>query len=282
MTADTDHTIRVDDLTFAYRRDPVLRNVTFHLDGGAVGLLGPNGSGKTTLLRTLMGQVPLRPGQVTVAGCDMAREARRGRATLGWMPERGGIIPGHSGVALTAYLGELAGMPRQDAMQRAHEVLYFVGLHDERYRPCETYSQGMRQRLKLACALVHDPQWLLLDEPTSGLDPGGRVDMLDLVSDLAGRKGLGVILSTHLLADVEAVCDEILVLRQGQLLERAVVSNREQSGRQVFEISGFGGEDAFWTPLRARSARRPRAPSARCWNWPSPAITRRAACVADR
>jgi ABC-2 type transport system ATP-binding protein len=243
--SDTACTIEVTGLTFAYRRDPVLHDVSFRLQPGAVGLLGPNGSGKTTLLRALMGQVDVQPGQVRVADVDMARQPRRGRARLGWMPERGGVIPGFSGVALTAYLGELAGMPRQDAMQRAHEVLHFVGLRDERYRPCETYSQGMRQRLKLACALVHDPDWLLLDEPTSGLDPGGRVAMLQLVADLAGRKGLGVILSTHLLADVEATCSELLVLRQGRLLERTTVAGRDAGGRQVFEITGFGGEDAF-------------------------------------
>ena len=237
--------IHVERLTFAYRVEPALREVTFTLDHGAIGLLGPNGSGKTTLLRALLGQIPIPPGRVRVGELDMARQAPEGRRRLGWMPERGGIIPGHSGVGLVSYMGELSGMPRQDAMQRAHEVLHFVGLKDERYRSCETYSQGMRQRLKLACALVHDPQWLLLDEPTSGLDPGGRVAMLELVSDLAGRKGLGVILSTHLLSDVEATCDELLVLKQGRLLERHTVDHHEPGGRQVYEMSGFGDEAAF-------------------------------------
>jgi len=248
--SDTASTIRVESLTFAYHRDPALRDVSFTLEQDAVGLLGPNGSGKTTLLRALLGQVAVQPGQVRVGDLDMARQAPEGRRLMGWMPERGGIIPGHSGVGLVSYMGELSGMPRQDAMQRAHEVLHFVGLKDERYRPCDTYSQGMRQRLKLACALVHDPQWLLLDEPTSGLDPGGRIDMLELVNDLAGRKGLGVILSTHLLADVEATCNEILVLREGQLLERQPVSPTVVGGRQVFEIAGFGGEEAFVAKLR--------------------------------
>jgi ABC-2 type transport system ATP-binding protein len=241
--------IEVRDLTFAYWRDPVLREVTCRLEPGAIGLLGPNGSGKTTLLRALLGQVPLPTGRVLVGGADMAVEARRGRRLLGWMPERGGIIPGYSGVALTAYLGELSGLPRQDAMQRAHEVLHFVGLRDERYRPCETYSQGMRQRLKLAGALVHDPRWLLLDEPTSGLDPDGRAAMLELVADLAGRKGLGVLLSTHLLADVEAVCREILVLRDGVLLERQTLDTSDLHGRHLFEITGFGNEEAFVAAL---------------------------------
>jgi len=249
MTDRVASTIRVEDLTFAYRHEPALSEVTFSLDQGAVGLLGPNGSGKTTLLRALLGQIDIKANQVWIGDLDMARQAAEGRRRLGWMPERGGVIPGHSGVGLVAYMGELAGMPGQDAMQRAHEVLHFVGLKDERYRPCETYSQGMRQRLKLACALVHDPEWLLLDEPTSGLDPGGRVAMLELVSDLAGRKGLGVILSTHLLADVEATCGELLVLKQGRLMERHTVSPHDVGGRQVFEISGFGGEDAFTEAL---------------------------------
>ena len=242
-------TITVDHLSFAYKVEPALREVSFSLEQGAVGLLGPNGSGKTTLLRALLGQIDIPPGRVRVGELDMARQAPAGRRKLGWMPERGGVIPGHSGVGLVSYMGELSGMPRQDAMQRAHEVLHFVGLKDERYRPCETYSQGMRQRLKLACALVHDPEWLLLDEPTSGLDPGGRVAMLDLVRDLAGRKGLGVILSTHLLADVEVTCDELLVLKQGRLLERQRVDHHDPGGRQVYEISGFGDDARFAAAL---------------------------------
>ena len=241
----TDTSLRVEDLDFAYAREPVLRGVSFILHKGAVGLLGPNGSGKTTLLRCLLGQVPLPPGRVTVLGRDMARQARLARAGLGWMPERGGIIPGFSGVGLVAYLGELSGMPARDAMQRAHEVLHYVGLADERYRPCDRYSQGMKQRLKLAQALVHDPDWLFLDEPTSGLDPRGRVSILELIADLARNKDLGVILSTHLLADVEAVCSEILVLRRGELLARQRVDEAGRQPLQVFEVEGFGDQEAF-------------------------------------
>jgi len=237
--------IRVKDLTFAYLREPVLKGVEFTLEKGAVGLLGPNGSGKTTLLRCLLGQVPLTTGHVEVLGWDMASQARLARAGLGWMPERGGIIPGMSGVGLVAYLGELSGMPARDAMQRAHEALHYVGLADERYRPCDKYSQGMKQRLKLAQGLVHDPDWLFLDEPTSGLDPRGRVDILELIRDLAWNKGIGVILSTHLLSDVEAVCKEILVLRKGELLARQAVDAGSREPRQVFEVDGFGDEEAF-------------------------------------
>jgi len=241
----SDTTIRVQNLDFAYTSIPVLKGVTFDLEQGAVGLLGPNGSGKTTLLRCLLGQVPLQPGHIKVLGLDMARQARAARSGLGWMPERGGIIPGMSGVALVAYLGELSGMPARDAMQRAHEVLHYVGLADERYRKCDTYSQGMKQRLKLAQCLVHDPAWVFLDEPTSGLDPRGRVSILELIRDLAWNKELGVILSTHLLADVEAVCREILVLKGGELLAREQIDGAARQPLQVFEVEGFGDEEAF-------------------------------------
>ncbi len=245
----SDFGITVSKLDFAYLKAPVLKGVDFHLDKCAVGLLGPNGSGKTTLLRCLLGQVSLKPGQVSVLGWDMAKRARIARTGLGWMPETGGIIPEMSGVGLVAYMGELSGMPARDAMQRAHEVLHFVGLGDERYRPCDKYSQGMKQRLKLAQALVHDPEWIFLDEPTSGLDPQGRISILELIRDLAQNKGLGVILSTHLLADVESVCQEILVLRDGELMAQQKVDAGSREPRQVFEVEGFGDEEAFRTGL---------------------------------
>jgi ABC-2 type transport system ATP-binding protein len=244
----------VKNLDFAYLHDPVLKGVDFELEQGAIGLLGPNGSGKTTLMRCLLGQVPLKPGNIEVMGFDMARKARLARAGLGWMPERGGVIPGMSGVGLVAYLGELSGMPGRDAMQRAHEVLHYVGLADERYRKCDDYSQGMKQRLKLAQALVHDPTWIFLDEPTSGLDPSGRISILKLIRDLAWNKNIGVILSTHLLADVESVCHEILVLREGVLLAREKVNATPNQPRQIFEVEGFGNEEAFLAGLKQLGA----------------------------
>jgi len=250
-----DFGIKVSQLNFAYAKDPVLKDVDFVLKKGAIGLLGPNGSGKTTLLRCLLGQVPLDPGQVSVLGWDMAQKARIARAGLGWMPETGGIIPNMSGVGLVAYMGELSGMPSRDAMQRAHEVLHFVGLADERYRMCDKYSQGMKQRLKLAQALVHDPDWLFLDEPTSGLDPRGRVSILELIRDLAHNKGMGVILSTHLLADVESVCNEIIVLRDGKLMAQESVNTHSREPRQVFEVEGFGDEEGFRQGLDALGAK---------------------------
>lgn len=246
--------IAVSGLTFAYGAAPALQDVSFSLHRGAVGLLGPNGSGKTTLLRALLGHLPVPPGTVTVLGHDMARQPLAARRRLGWMPEQGGVLAGMSGVAMVAYLGELSGMPARDALQRAHEVIDYVGLAEERYRPAAQYSQGMRQRLKLAQALVHDPAWILLDEPTSGLDPKGRVAMLALVRDLAQKKGLGIILSTHLLADVQATCNEIVVLRQGRLLAHERLQAAPDVTVAVFEIEGFGDEAAFHGQLRAAGA----------------------------
>lgn len=248
----SDCSIQVKGLTFAYGSDPVLKDVTFRLDQCSVGLLGPNGSGKTTLLRALLGHLHIPAGTVSTMGFDMARDAYPARRFIGWMPERGGILPGMSGVAMVAYLGELGGMPRTDALQRAHEVLNYVGLADERYREADTYSQGMRQRLKLAQALVHDPAWLFLDEPTAGLDPRGRLSMLDLVKDLARDKGFGVILSTHLLADVKAVCEEIVVLRQGKLLDHGRVDTDAETRTAQFVLEGFGDVESFAVALRAR------------------------------
>jgi len=248
----SDRSIEVRDLTFAYGVEPVLKNVSFHLDQCSVGLLGPNGSGKTTLLRALLGHLKVPAGSVATMGYDMARNAYAARRHIGWMPERGGILPGMSGVAMVAYLGELGGMPRTDALQRSHEVLNYVGLADERYRMADTYSQGMRQRLKLAQALVHDPAWLFLDEPTAGLDPRGRLSMLDLVKDLAKEKGFGVILSTHLLADVKAVCEEIVVLRQGKLLDHGRVDVEAETRTAQFVMEGFGDVDVFAAALAER------------------------------
>ncbi len=251
-THQDDRRIKVQDLTFGYGKTPVLKNVTFDLNRGSIGLLGPNGSGKTTLLRALLGHLDVAPGSVEVLGYDMSRKPRDARRHIGWMPERGGILPDMSGVAMVAFLGELGGMPPTDALQRSHEVLNYVGLADERYRMADTYSQGMRQRLKLAQALVHDPDWLFLDEPTAGLDPRGRLSLLDLVKNLAQDCGFGIIISTHLLADVKAVCDEILVLRDGRLLDHARVDANAEKQTTVFVLEGFGDNKAFMDALTAR------------------------------
>ena len=173
------------------------------------------------------------------------------RARLGYMPESDGHIPGMNAVSFVAYCGQLAGLPRSDAMQRAHEVLYYVGLGEARYRNLETYSTGMKQRIKLAQALVHDPDLLFLDEPTNGMDPKGRDEMLELVRDLATRKGVNLILSSHLLPDVEATCARVIVMHRGVVAAQGAIADLKAGRRQVFELRVKGDVDTFVRALEA-------------------------------
>ena len=154
---------------------------------------------------------------MTAFGKDPTREPLEVRRRLGYMPEQDCHIPGMTAAAFVAFAGELSGLPRDEAISRAHEVLYYVGLGEARYRNVDTYSTGMKQRVKLAQALVHDPDLLLLDEPTNGLDPQGREEMLALIRDIATRRGMSLILCSHLLHDVERVCEQVIVLNQGQI-----------------------------------------------------------------
>ena len=169
--------VALDNVSVVYGRNAALRGVTTAFTGGAVGLLGPNGAGKSTMIKALLGFVIPTSGQMRVLGLDVARSPLEIRARVGYMPESDAHIPGMNAVAFVAYCGELAGLPRVDATQRAHEVLFYVGLGEARYRNVETYSTGMKQRIKLAQALVHDPDLLFLDEPTNGMDPKGRDEM---------------------------------------------------------------------------------------------------------
>jgi ABC-2 type transport system ATP-binding protein len=193
-----------------------LAGVTAKIDGKIVGLLGPNGSGKSTLLKCLLGLIPF-DGRATVLGMSSASDGPAIRDRVGYMPEQEAFLAGMSAVELCAYAAELSGLPRNEAMQRAHAALYYAGLADKRYQPIESYSTGMKQRVKLAQALVHDPELLFLDEPTNGLDPRARDEMLALISELPARRGCSIVVSTHLLPDVERVCDHAVIMRGGQV-----------------------------------------------------------------
>lgn len=208
---------QIRNLTVRYGSFTALQNLTVDIPEGAVGLLGPNGAGKTTLLKTMLGFVKPAGGSAEVLGLDVQRDDRRIRQVIGLMPEQDCHIPGMSAVQFVAYAGELAGMPGAQAMRRAHEVLEYCGLGEARYRNVETYSTGMKQRIKLAQALIHGPKLLLLDEPTNGLDPAGREDMLELVRSVSHGKGVNVLISSHLLPDIERVCDHVIVVTNGQL-----------------------------------------------------------------
>src|SRR4051812_10686045 len=246
--------VTLDGVTVVYAQHPALRNVTAAFPSGAVGLLGPNGAGKSTLIKALLGFVVPDRGRMQVLGLDVATAALDIRARIGYVPETDAHIPGMNAVSFVAYCGELAGLPRVDAVQRAHEVLFYVGLGEARYRNLETYSTGMKQRIKLAQALVHDPDLLLLDEPTNGMDPKGRDEMLELVHDLGHKKGVNLILSSHLLPDVEYACDHVIVIDKGTVAAAGPIAALKQPRGRVFELRvkpPAGGFEPFLARLSA-------------------------------
>jgi ABC-2 type transport system ATP-binding protein len=242
--------VEFDDLAVSYGLVQALAGVTGSFRPGPTGLLGPNGAGKTTLLKTLLGFLQPDRGRMTAFGKDPTREPLEVRRRLGYMPEQDCHIPGMTAAAFVAFAGELSGLPRDEAISRAHEVLYYVGLGEARYRNVETYSTGMKQRVKLAQALVHDPELLLLDEPTNGLDPQGREEMLALIRDIATRRGMSLILCSHLLHDVERVCDQVIVLNQGQIAQQGEMRELTGARRQVYDVRFKGDAAAVLTDLK--------------------------------
>jgi ABC-2 type transport system ATP-binding protein len=223
-----------------YGKQQALCAVTLRLEEGRIGLLGPNGAGKSTLLKILLGLLPPSSGSGRVLDHDLCGDGTALRRAIGYMPEADALVPGMCGADYVALAGELYGMARQQARRRAHEVLTCLGLGDARYRKLEEYSTGMKQRLKLAQALVHDPPVLLLDEPTSGMDPAGREAMLDLLVSLGKDHGKSILLSTHLLGDIDRVCDRVVILNQGLVLCQGAVQDlcRRRQDRYRLQIQG--------------------------------------------
>jgi ABC-2 type transport system ATP-binding protein len=252
MTENLPPVVTLDRVTVTYGKNQALREVTAAFAPGAVGLLGPNGAGKSTLLKALLGFVKPDQGQMKVLDLDVATRPHEIRARLGYMPETDAHIPGMNAVSFVGYCGQLAGLPPVDAMQRAHEVLYYVGLGEARYRNLETYSTGMKQRIKLAQALVHDPDLLFLDEPTNGMDPKGRDEMLALVHDLGHNKKVNLILSSHLLPDVEHACDHVIVMDKGRIAAQGPIQALKGPAGRVFELRIKGDLAAFVDLLHAR------------------------------
>lgn len=226
----------IRNLTVQYGSFVALNDFSVDIPEGATGLLGPNGAGKTTLLKTLLGFLPPTSGGGEVVGCSIQESPREIRQRIGLMPEQDCHIPGMSAVQFVAYAGELAGMPSDQALRRAHEVLEYCGLGEARYRNVETYSTGMKQRIKLAQALVHGPKLLLLDEPTNGLDPAGREDMLALIKSVSHGKGVNVLVSSHLLPDIERVCDRVIVVLQGRLRAEGTIQDLKRIEGQPIDV----------------------------------------------
>ena len=239
-TAVSASVVELSHITVRYGDFEALRDVSLSLPRGATGLVGRNGAGKSTLMRLLLGLISPTAGTGRVLGISIDRAGRLLRRTVGTMPENDAFLPGMKAVEQVTLAGELCRLGRRESIRRAHEVLSYTGLGEARYRNVETFSTGMKQRLKLAVALVHDPELLLLDEPTVGLDPPGRMRMLDLIDDLVRTHGKSLIISTHLLADIEHTCDHIVMVERGKVIASGSMSEiiGVEGGKFLLEWEG--------------------------------------------
>lgn len=244
----------LQQVTHDYGSFRALHGVTLQIPVGAVGLVGQNGAGKSTLMQILLGLIRPSQGTARVLGLDVRTAGAELRGRVGYMPERAALVPGLNGIEYAALAGELCGMPRRQALRRAHETLSHLGLEDARYRRLDQYSLGMTQRLKLAATLVHDPDLLLLDEPTSGLDPEGRAAMLSLLSALARRPGKSLLLASHLLGDIEMVCGSTIILHQGRVLSVGTISELRSQRSRGYRLEWQGSGRAFLNALRDAGA----------------------------
>jgi len=229
---------------------PILDKLTANVRGNCIGLLGPNGAGKTTLLNTLLGFNRPSSGRASIFGYDVSSQSDRVRHMVGYMPERDAFITGMTGIRFVRLMGELSGLSPSDALERAHEVFFYVGLGEARYRKIDSYSLGMKQLVKLAQAIVHGPKLLFLDEPTNGLDPPARTRMLQLIREIRDAGETKIIMASHLLKDVEECCDEALVLKQGKIAIYCNLEEERRSDRKFLLIHVRGDKDRFVSALR--------------------------------
>ena len=244
--------VALEHFTIAFGRVTAVDRMTTTFPPGATGLLGPNGAGKSSLIKGLLGLVPPFSGTARILGRDVRTESASIRRLVGYMPEDDCLIPGLTGIGMVKYAGELSGMNPADAMQRAHEVLFLTGLEEARYRKVETYSSGMKQRIKLAQAIVHDPALLFLDEPTSGMDPKGRLEMLELIRMIADQNRMSIVLATHILVDVERTCDHVVIMNRGRLLKQESMSGIRGAYAGTYSLRVEGPRERFEEELRAR------------------------------
>ncbi|MFN7961833.1 MAG: ABC transporter ATP-binding protein [Thermoanaerobaculia bacterium] len=236
--------IELDGLEVRLGGRPILKGLSAAVSGRAIGLLGPNGAGKTTLLHTLLGFFPPSAGRARIFGHDVVAEGRQARRLVGYMPERDAFIAGISGVHYVRLMAELSGLPPSEALERTHEAFFYVGMGEARYRNLDTYSFGMKQLAKFAQAVVHGPRLLLLDEPTNGLDPPARARMLRLIRQVRDSGTAHVILSSHLLRDVEEVCDEVLVLKDGAIATYCNLEAERRANTKFILVETRGADRA--------------------------------------
>lgn len=233
---DSGPVIETQGLSKVYGQQRALDGVNLKVSPGAIGLLGPNGAGKSTFMKCLLQLQPITSGSAKLLGREVGREGREIRKRVGYTPEQDCHIPGTVGCEYVTYCAQLCGLPFQAARQRAHEMLDFVGMGQERYRKVDTYSTGMKQRLKLAQAIVHDPEIVFLDEPTNGLDPKGQAQILELVQSLWRKYGITVVVSSHLLQDVDRICEQIIIIARGRVLVHDTLENLKARKRGAAEV----------------------------------------------
>jgi ABC-2 type transport system ATP-binding protein len=217
--------LKTDGLTKRFGSVTAVDSLTVDVSQGVTGLVGANGAGKSTLLKILLGLLPATQGTATVFDLDVATQGPAIRERVGYMPEHDCLPPDVSATEFVVHMARMSGLPTTAARERAADILRHVGLYEERYRPMGGYSTGMRQRVKLAQALVHDPDLVLLDEPTNGLDPAGRDDMLELIRRIGSEFGISAIVTSHLLGELERVCDGIVVIDGGRLLRHSTTAS---------------------------------------------------------
>jgi ABC-2 type transport system ATP-binding protein len=243
--------VRFEGLEVVFGRRPILKGISAALQTKSIGLLGPNGAGKTTLLHTLLGFHRPTRGRVELFGKSIDEAPRAVRRLVGYMPENDAFIAGYSAVRFLRMMGELSGLPAKQALERAHETLFYVGLGEARYRNLETYSLGMKQMAKLAQAIIHGPRLLILDEPTNGLDPPHRARMIELIREIREQGDMTLILSSHLLRDVEECCEEVLVLKEGAIVAHTDLAAQRRSNRRLLEIETVGDSAGFAGALQS-------------------------------
>lgn len=237
--------VEMKGLSVRFGDREILHSLTASLKGRAIGLLGPNGAGKSTLINTLLGFYKTSAGSAQVFGFDITTDTRKIRGLVGYMPENDAFISKMSAVSLVQMMGELSGLPTGVALERAHEALFYVGLAEARYRRVGTYSLGMKQLVKLAQAIVHGPKLLILDEPTNGLDPSARQRMIRMIREMRDTRQLRIVLCSHLLRDVEDICDEVLILKDGRIAHYSDLNQERSANRRFFELEFYGANGDF-------------------------------------
>ncbi len=246
--------IELDQLSVKLGRREILHSISCRLgasgEGRAIGLLGPNGAGKSTLIQTLLGFHQPSAGRASILGFDCHRNSREVKARIGYMPETDSFIANMTAVAFLRLMGEISGLPGEAALEKAHEVLFHVGLGEARYRTLGTYSLGMKQMAKLAQAIIHGPELVILDEPTNGLDPAARKRMLRLIREMKEDHRMNVILCSHLLRDVEETCDEVVILKDGSVVHQSDLEEERKLNRRFVELE-VQGDDSQLGPALA-------------------------------